>query len=131
MSRLAFQGPVFCTARLAICAERATKAFWEQFGDDERFFTLLSSLLDVVLQRTSLSDMHHSTAATISVVRTRAATHTLRLVGNVADAVTFASKLIRAALPERLQHLADRGGEVGLTAEGSARVAQMVRAISS
>ena len=117
---------------LAICAERATIAFWRQFGDDARFFTLLRCMLDVVLQRTSLSDKGNSVEAPMSFAATRAAaTHAVRLVGNVADAVTFASKLNNAGLPQRLQHVADKGGEIGLSSEGCARVAQMVRAISS
>eukprot|EP01043_Picozoa_sp_COSAG02_P000976 COSAG02_NODE_20_length_53673_cov_86.864841_11_plen_1053_part_00 len=117
---------------LAICVERATSAFWRQFGDDERFFTLLRCMLDAVLHQTSLSDRGNSAEAPMSFAATRAAaTHAIRLVGNVADAVTFASKLNKAGLPQRLQHVADKGAEIGLSSEGCARVAQMVRAISS
>ena len=115
---------------LALCAERASSPFRSQFGDDVRFFALLRCMLDIVLLRTGSSD-EGNLAAPISHVETRAATHVLRLVGNVADAVTFASKLNLAGVPQRLQLLADKGGQVGLTSEGCARVAQIVRAVAS
>ena len=115
---------------LAHCAERASSSFRSQFGDDVRFFTLLRCMLDIVLLRTGSSN-EGNLVAPMSHVEARAATHALRLVGNVADAVTFASKLNLAGVAQRLQLLADKGGEVGLTSEGCARVAQIVRAIAS
>ena len=111
---------------LALCVERAAAHFWAQFGEDVRFFALLSSLLDVVL------DERGGTAAADggSKAHAQATRHTLRFVGNVADAMTFTSRLNQAEVPQRLQGLAQAGARVGLSSEGCARVGQMLRSIA-
>ena len=112
---------------LALCVERAGNRFWAKFSDDARLFTLLGCMLDIVLQQTQVCRGEEDTT---TPARARAAQHTLRLVGNVADAVMFTSKLSIAEVPRRLEQLAARGDRVGLTSEGCARVGQMIRAIS-
>lgn len=115
---------------LALCVERAASPFWSQFRDDVRFFKLLRYMLDIVLLQTGGPDEANANVPT-NHVYTQAAKHTMRLVGNVADALTFASELNLAGVPQRLQELADKGANIGLSSEDCARVAQVVRAISS
>jgi len=113
---------------LALCVERAAAPFWAQFGEDVRFFALLSSLLDVVLDETGSTSAAHGGSS--SQAHAQATRHTLRFVGNVADAMTFTSRLNQAEVPQRLQCLSEAGARVGLSSEACARVAQMVRSIS-